>query len=61
MTVIQGEADKNRRGLQCAQTADVIRIGRTDMKNKVNEDRRGGIIYAVADQRQDYLNIIRGL
>ncbi len=31
------------------------------MKNKVNEDRREVIIYAVADQRQDYLNIIRGL
>lgn len=28
---------------------------------KVNECRKEIIIYAVADQRQDYLNIIRGL
>lgn len=28
---------------------------------KVNEEKKEVIIYAVADQRQDYLNIIRGL
>ena len=28
---------------------------------KVNENKKEVIIYAVADQRQDYLNIIRGL
>ena len=28
---------------------------------KVNEARKEVIIYAVVDQRQDYLNIIRGL
>lgn len=28
---------------------------------KVNESKKEVIIYAVADQRQDYLNIIRGL
>ena len=28
---------------------------------KVNEDKKEIIIYAVVDQRQDYLNIIRGL
>lgn len=28
---------------------------------KVNENQKKVIIYAVADQRQDYLNIIRGL
>lgn len=28
---------------------------------KVNEDNKQVIIYAVIDQRQDYLNIIRGL
>lgn len=28
---------------------------------KVNEEKREVIIYAVVDQRQDYLNIIRGL
>lgn len=28
---------------------------------KVNEHKKEVIIYAVADQRQDYLNIIRGL
>ena len=28
---------------------------------KVNEDRKEVIIYAVTDQRQDYLNIVRGL
>ena len=28
---------------------------------KVNECKKEVIIYAVADQRQDYLNIIRGL
>ncbi|MDE6674198.1 MAG: type II toxin-antitoxin system RelE/ParE family toxin [Acetatifactor sp.] len=28
---------------------------------KVNENKKQVIIYAVADQRQDYLNIIRGL
>ena len=28
---------------------------------KVNEEKREITVYAVADQRQDYLNIIRGL
>lgn len=28
---------------------------------KINEDKKEVIIYAVVDQRQDYLNIIRGL
>ena len=28
---------------------------------KVNEEQREVIIYAFVDQRQDYLNIIRGL
>ena len=28
---------------------------------KVNEEKREVIIYAFVDQRQDYLNIIRGL
>lgn len=28
---------------------------------KVNEDKKEVIIYSVVDQRQDYLNIIRGL
>lgn len=28
---------------------------------KVNEDKKEVIIYAIVDQRQDYLNIIRGL
>lgn len=28
---------------------------------KVNESRKEVIVYAVVDQRQDYLNIIRGL
>ena len=28
---------------------------------KINEDRKQVIIYAVTDQRQDYLSIIRGL
>lgn len=28
---------------------------------KIDESKREVIIYAVADQRQDYLNIIRGL
>lgn len=28
---------------------------------KINEEKKEVIIYAVADQRQDYLNIIRGL
>ena len=28
---------------------------------KVNEDKKEVIIYAVVDQRQDYLNFIRGL
>lgn len=28
---------------------------------KVNENRKEVIIYAVTDQRQDYINIIRGL
>lgn len=28
---------------------------------KVNENKKEVIIYAVADQRQDYLNIVRGL
>lgn len=28
---------------------------------KVNDDNKEVIIYAVVDQRQDYLNIIRGL
>ena len=28
---------------------------------KVNDARKEGTIYAVVDQRQDYLNIIRGL
>ena len=28
---------------------------------KVNENKKEVIIYAVVDQRQDYLNIIRGL
>lgn len=28
---------------------------------KVNEDKKEVIIYEVVDQRQDYLNIIRGL
>lgn len=28
---------------------------------KINEERKEVIIYAVTDQRQDYLNIIRGL
>ena len=28
---------------------------------KINEDKREIIIYAVVDQRQDYLNIIQGL
>ena len=28
---------------------------------KVNEDRKEVIIYAVTNQRQDYLNIVRGL
>lgn len=28
---------------------------------KVDEDKKEVIIYAVVDQRQDYLNIIRGL
>ncbi len=28
---------------------------------KVNEERKEVIIYAVMDQRQDYINIIRGL
>ena len=28
---------------------------------KINEENRRVIIYAVVDQRQDYLNIIRGL
>lgn len=30
-------------------------------RHKVNEARKEVIIYAVVDQRQDYLNIIRGL
>lgn len=28
---------------------------------KINEDDKNVVIYAVVDQRQDYLNIIRGL
>lgn len=28
---------------------------------KINEDKKEVVIYAVVDQRQDYLNIIRGL
>ena len=28
---------------------------------KINEENKRVIIYAVVDQRQDYLNIIRGL
>lgn len=28
---------------------------------KINEDRHQVVVYAVVDQRQDYLNIIRGL
>ena len=28
---------------------------------KINEDKKQIIIYAVVDQRQDYLNIIQGL
>ena len=28
---------------------------------KINDDKREIIIYAVVDQRQDYLNIIQGL
>ena len=28
---------------------------------KINEERRKVIVYAVVDQRQDYLNIILGL
>ena len=28
---------------------------------KINESKKEVIIYAVVDQRQDYLNIIRGL
>lgn len=28
---------------------------------KIDEDKKNVIIYAVVDQRQDYLNIIRGL
>ena len=28
---------------------------------KIDEERKNVIIYAVVDQRQDYLNIIRGL
>lgn len=28
---------------------------------KINEERKNVIVYAVVDQRQDYLNIIRGL
>ncbi len=28
---------------------------------KVDDKKKRGIVYAVADQRQDYLNIIRGL
>jgi toxin ParE1/3/4 len=28
---------------------------------KIDEDNKKVIIYAVVDQRQDYLNIIRGL
>ena len=28
---------------------------------KVDEERKRVVIYAVVDQRQDYLNIIRGL
>lgn len=28
---------------------------------KINEEKKEVIIYAVVDQRQDYLNIIRGL
>ena len=28
---------------------------------KVNEEKKAVIIYAVVDQRQDYMNILRGL
>ena len=28
---------------------------------KINESRKEIVIYAIVDQRQDYLNIIRGL
>ena len=28
---------------------------------KIDEDNRNVVVYAVVDQRQDYLNIIRGL
>ena len=28
---------------------------------KIDEDKKNVVIYAVVDQRQDYLNIIRGL
>ena len=29
--------------------------------NKIDEENKQVIVYAVVDQRQDYLNIIRGL
>ena len=28
---------------------------------KIDEENKRGVVYAVVDQRQDYLNIIRGL
>lgn len=39
----------------------VLILGKNLVFYKINESHKEVIIYAVADQRQDYLNIIRGL
>lgn len=39
----------------------VLILGKDLVFYKVNEGQKEIIIYAVVDQRQDYLNIIRGL
>ena len=39
----------------------VLMLERDLVFYKIDEDKKNVVIYAVVDQRQDYLNIIRGL
>lgn len=50
-----------RYGILRRQGYKVLVLEKNLVFYKVNEERKRVVIYAVVDQRQDYLNIIRGL
>ena len=50
-----------RYGILRRQGYKVLVLEKNLVFYKVNEERKREVIYAVVDQRQDYLNIIRGL